>query len=63
MTDTRRKSIMCLGEENSIASHFTPDSAVGVMDQRHSHSSVRYSALMHFEAQRLQTPVLINVPV
>lgn len=40
---------MCLGEGNSIASHFTIGSAVEVMHQMRSHSSVwifRHSDLM-----------------
>ena len=54
---------MCLGEEDSVASHFTPDRAAGAADRRRGRSSAGIftdSALMHFEAQGLQIPVLIK---
>ncbi len=51
-------------EQHCISLHVW--TAVGLMVQGLSHSSVRIfanSALMHFEAQGLQIPVLINAPV
>lgn len=75
MTDIRRNFITCLGEETSVASRLTPVQAVGDgrvvggggwVDQGCGCSIVRVfkkPALMHFEAEGLQIPVLITVPL